>query len=100
MGFQTLSEGTMFRFLAAAAMIGLLFATPATAQVADTAPLLEACTAAGPEAFGLADAAQSTAFCGCLATDLSSRPQADIDVLAADLSGTSTGASHAAHGNY
>ena len=90
----------MSRFLAAAAMIGLLFATPATAQVADTAPFVDACTAAGPEAFGLADAAQATTFCGCLGTELSSHPQADIDVLLADIQGTSTEASHAAHGNY
>lgn len=90
----------MSRFLAAAAVLGLLFATPAMAQVADTAPFVEACTAVGPEAFGLADAAQSTAFCGCLGTELSSRPQADIDVLLADLKGTSTEVSHAARGNY
>lgn len=90
----------MSRFLAAAAVIGLLFATPAMAQVADTVPFVEACTAVGPEAFGLADAAQSAAFCGCLGTELSSRPQADVDVLLADLKGTSTEASHAAHGNY
>ena len=90
----------MSRLLAAAAVIGLLFSTPAMAQVADTAPFIEACTAVGPDAFGLADAAQSVTFCGCVAADLSSRPQADLDVLAADLKGTSTEASHAAHGNY
>lgn len=90
----------MSRFFAAAAVIGLLFATPAMAQVADTAPLVEACTAVGPEAFGLADATQASAFCGCLGTDLSSRPQADIDILLADIKGESTEASRAAHGNY
>lgn len=90
----------MSRFLAAAAVIGLLLTTPAMAQVADTAPFLEACTTAGPEAFGLASAEQATSFCGCLATGLSSRPQADLDILASDLKGESTEATHTAHGNY
>ena len=90
----------MTRLLAAAAVLGLLLTAPASAQVADTAPFLEACNAAGQEAFGLADAAQATTFCGCLATGLSSRPQADLDILAADLRGESTEATHTAHGNY
>src|SRR5690349_14963667 len=90
----------MSRFLAAAAVIGLLFTPSAMAQTTDTGPFLEACTAAGPEAFGLADAAQLTSFCGCLATGLSTRPQADLDILASDLKGDSTEATHTAHGNY
>ena len=90
----------MTRLLAAAALLGLLMTAPVAAQVADTAPFLAACNAAGPEAFGLAEAAQATTFCGCLATGLSSRPQADLDILAADLNGESTEATHTAHGSY
>ncbi len=90
----------MTRLPAAAALLGLLMTAPVSAQVSDTAPFLGACNAAGSEAFGLADAAQATAFCDCLAKGLSSRPQADLDVLAADLRGESTEATHTAHGNY
>ncbi len=90
----------MTRLLAAAALLGLLLTAPASAQVADTAPFLEACTVAGPEAFGLSTAEQAGAFCGCLAADLSTRPQADLDILASDLKGESTEATHAAHGSY
>lgn len=90
----------MTRLLAAAALLGLLLTAPASAQVADTAPFLAACTAAGPEAFGLSTAEQSAAACGCIAADLSARPQADLDILAADLKGESTAETRAAHGSY
>jgi len=89
----------MTRLLAAAALLGLILTAPAAAQVTDTAPFLEACNAVEPEGFGL-DASQGPAFCGCLATGFSSRSQADLDILAADLRGESTAETHAAHGNY
>jgi len=41
-----------------------------------------------------------TPLCGCLQASFGALSQADVDELAADLGGTSTDESHAAHGDY
>ena len=41
-----------------------------------------------------------TPLCSCLVTEFAPLPQVDVDVLAADLGGQSTEATHAAHGAY
>jgi hypothetical protein len=86
-------------------VIGLAVAAqPATAQ-SDFTAFNTACLAA--EAFFLGEVPPEvdsapilTPLCSCLATTFGPLPQADIDMLVADIQGTSTDASHEAYGDY
>lgn len=49
---------------------------------------------------GIDEVSILTPLCGCLVTSFADLSQADVDVLATDLRGESTDASHAAHGDY
>lgn len=93
--------------IAAVFAAGAFSATPmAMAQTpADFVRFTESCL--GATAFLLGEVPPEldagsimTPLCGCLVTSFADLPQADVDVLAADLRGESDDASHAAHGDY
>jgi hypothetical protein len=85
---------------AVALLAGMLFVTPSHAQAADTAPFVAACEGSAIAFLGEGNEASLPDFCGCLATQFSARPQADIDLLTKDILGTSTDSDRAAHGAY
>jgi hypothetical protein len=94
---------------ALAALAGLcciLSAPLALAQTpADFSKFTPACMAATPFLLGEVPPEVKaedvlTPLCGCLVSAFAPLSQADVDVLTADLSGTSTEETHKAHGNY
>lgn len=91
--------------VAAALALTAALALPAAAQTASTEAFTASCLAAGPFLIGEVPAEVDAAtiltpLCSCLVAEFSGFPQAEIDVLAADLAGTSTEESHAAFGDY
>lgn len=84
----------------AAGLAGLMLMGPAVAQQTDVAALEAACLKQGPAMLGEAHAGKLVPFCGCLASELSVREQADVDILTKDLLGEATQADKAAYGDF
>jgi len=95
-----------FLTLSAALLAGLLPVAAANAQsTADTTQFTAACL--GGDVFllgqlpdGVDTAPIMTPLCACLTTQFSDMPQADVDMLAADLRGEGTEEVRAAYGDY
>jgi len=89
----------------AAAVLAVTPAAYAQGEPADLAAFHEACAGApqyllGDVPEGTDPATILTPLCACLDTGFKDMPQADVDILAADLRGEGTDELHAAHGSY
>jgi len=91
--------------LLAASVFAAIPAVHAQEGEADMAAFGEACAGAAP--FLIGDVPEGTdpatiltPLCACLEAGFRTMPQADVDILAADLRGQGTEEAHAAHGDY